>query len=226
MVRGMFSHDPGYPDRTDSVTKLDFYGNDGVCLFKYFVNKDDPQKKFVCAILVLNFACFVFISISYILIGVVSSNSSKRLASSKNRSQINKRNRKMNRRIAIIITTDFCCWVPFIVVCALHFLEILDATRWYSLFSMIILPINSVINPLLYDDIVMSILGAPFRSISSQISNTTIYQSFITHVSTVHPEGEEVEMESKDGSGSGKDGNIRTTEIGADKPKLERIPEV
>ena len=34
-----------------------------------------------------------------------------------------------------------------------HYLEILDATPWYSVFSMAILPINSVINPLLYNDI-------------------------------------------------------------------------
>ena len=67
MVRNMFSHDVGLYDPTKKVQKQNFYGNDGVCLFKYFVRSDDPQKEYVWAILLLNFVCFIFISISYIL---------------------------------------------------------------------------------------------------------------------------------------------------------------
>ena len=83
----------------------------------------------------------------------------------------------MNRRIAIIITTDFLCWVPFIGVCVLHSLEVLDATPWYSLFSMVILPINSVINPLLYDNVVTYVMRAPVQSLSARISNSTLFHS-------------------------------------------------
>ena len=64
----------------------------------------------------------------------------------------------MNRKIAIIIATDFFCWIPFIVICALHSLEVIDATSWYAPISIIILPINSIINPLLYDDTVTKYL--------------------------------------------------------------------
>ena len=46
MVSSMFSHDEDYVDHTTTVRKQEFYGNDGVCLFKYFVNDDDPQRKF------------------------------------------------------------------------------------------------------------------------------------------------------------------------------------
>ena len=35
-VRDMFSHDFDYEDLTEKVDKVDFHGNDGVCLFKYF----------------------------------------------------------------------------------------------------------------------------------------------------------------------------------------------
>ena len=184
MYRGMFSHDVGYPDHTDTVTKLDFYGNDGVCLFKYFVDNNDPQRNFVWTILAVNFVCFLFISISYILIGIVSRDSSKGLINSQNNRQISDRNRKMSRRITIIITTDFCCWVPFIVVCVLHSLEVLDATPWYGIFSMIILPINSVINPFLYDDFVTRSLKALFQSLSARITNSAIYQTIITRLIT------------------------------------------
>ena len=189
MARNMFSHDIAHSDYTEGITKLGFYGNDGVCLFKYFVDKDDPQKLFVWAILAVNFVCFLFISVSYILISVVSKNSSKSLTNSQNKRQICKRNHKMNRRITIIIATDFCCWVPIIIICAFHFLEVLNATTWYSLFSMIILPINSVINPFLYDDVLAGILKAQTRSIS------TMYQSFRAQFSTVQPSLNVIELE-------------------------------
>ena len=174
MVRDMFSHDFDYEDLTSHVVKLDFYGNDGVCLFKYFVQNQDPQKLFVWGILVLNFICFFLISISYLSIGILSKRSSRRLTRSKNNRQIAQRNNRMNQRIAIIITTDFLCWVPFILICILHSVEVIDATPWYSIFSMVILPINLVINPLLYDDIVTSTIGAPFRALTKRIYNSAI----------------------------------------------------
>ena len=177
MVSGMFSHDLDYEDLTEIVDKVDFYGSDGVCLFKYFVQNQDPQRLFVWSILVLNFICFILISISYLLIGILSRRSSKSLASSKNNRQIAQRNNRMNQRIAIIITTDFLCWVPFILICTLHSLEVIDATPWYSIFSMVILPINSVINPLLYDDVVTKTIGAPVRFLLTRISNSTVFQS-------------------------------------------------
>jgi hypothetical protein len=194
MVSNMFSHDKGYMDHTETVTKQHFYGNDGVCLFKYFVDKDDPQKEFVWAILMVNFVCFLFISISYILIGVVSRDSSKNLRNAQNENRIEKRNQKMNRRITIIITTDFCCWIPFVIICALHFLEILDATPWYSIFSMTVLPINSVINPLLYDDFIIRKMKAPLIYIYSKLINSAIYQIIRERFTTRRPETIEMEQ--------------------------------
>ena len=178
MVQKMFSHDLEYGDLTEKVDKVDFYGNDGVCLFKYFVQNQDPQRLFVWSILALNFICFVLISISYLFIGILSRRSSKSLVSSKNNRQIAQRNNRMNQRIAIIITTDFLCWVPFILICIFHSVEVIDATPWYSIFSMVVLPINSVINPLLYDDVVTKTIAAPVRSLSTRISNSTFFQRF------------------------------------------------
>ena len=154
IVAGMFSHDFKYEDLTKATRKVGFYGNDGVCLFKYFIQEKDPQQAFVWTILVLNFTCFFVISVCYIIIGTLSVKSSKTVSQTGNNHAL-QRARRMNQKIAIIIATDFLCWVPFIVTCLLHYLEVLDATQWYSVFSVIILPINSVINPLLYSDFIM-----------------------------------------------------------------------
>ena len=176
MMSEMYSHDNGYEDHTKNIQKVDFYGNDGVCLFKYFVKENDPQRHLVWAILSLNFVCFFFITASYLIIGIISHKSSKSLTLSGGNQQINQRNRKMNLRITIIITTDFLCWVPFIVICVLHSLEVLDATPWYGLFSMIILPINSVINPLIYDDTVTNLIIVPIQRLGTQITDSRIYR--------------------------------------------------
>jgi hypothetical protein len=39
------------------------------------------------------------------------------------------------------------------VISLFHVAGVLDATSWYSLFSIIFLPINSVINPIIYDSV-------------------------------------------------------------------------
>ena len=49
--------------------KVDFYGNAGVCIFKYLVRTDDPQWIFSSSVLLMNCLCFLFISGSYMLIG-------------------------------------------------------------------------------------------------------------------------------------------------------------
>ena len=69
---------------------------------------------------------------------------------------VNKRNQKLQRKVATIIITDFLCWVPFVFVCFLHFFEVLDATPQYGLFSIVLLPINSVINPFLYSEVMIA----------------------------------------------------------------------
>ena len=172
-----------------------FYGNDGVCLFKYFIRNADPQKSFVWTILVFNFICFGIISVSYIIISTVSARSSRSVSSKQSSSQIRQRNRRMNQRISIIITTDFICWVPFIVICMLHYLEVVDATPWYSVFSMIILPINSVINPLLYNDVITRNVGILLSRTISRVSRVTETLISKVYPSTQSEPQEDIELQ-------------------------------
>ena len=162
LVDGMFSSNYGGLERR----KIDFYGNDGVCLFKYFVTGKDPQRLYTWAILSINFFCFIIISIAYTFINFKTVRSGKSL---KGNRQINKRNKKTQRKISIIIATDFFCWIPFVLICCLHSLSIFDATPWYALFSLVILPINSVINPLLYDDTISGRILKRFNTIHQSL---------------------------------------------------------
>ena len=197
MIDDMFSHDPSpVQDYTEQKVRLGFYGNDGVCLFKFFVQPADPQRTFVWSVLALNFLCFIIISICYVAISISTSRSSQNIT--QGNKQLQQRNARMNRKIAFIIATDFLCWIPFIVVCTLHSLEAVDATNWYALFSIIILPINSIINPLLYDDTVTTFLVTPFQRLSTRVTETSVVRWISERTGSVREEpGDHVEMERK-----------------------------
>ena len=164
MVGEMFSQQYGLFERHRK--KLNFYGNDGVCMFKFFVKFSDPQNYFVWGVLALDKTFFAIIAISYVIITTVSKRSTDNLGD-----RFKKRHRKTQRKITLIISTNFFCWVPFIFVCILHTTNILDATEWYSIFSVIILPINSVINPFLYDELLSGKLSAVFFFLKSIYHN-------------------------------------------------------
>ena len=153
MTQEMFSNDYGGVEGA----KVEFYGSDSVCIFKYLVTASDPQHIFSLAILLMNFLCFILISICYIVIQFHVKRSTRHCTAET--SARRRRELRLQTKISVIIATDFLCWIPFIVVCLLHFFEVIDATPWYPLFSVIILPLNSIINPLLYSDHITTLTG-------------------------------------------------------------------
>ena len=136
-----------------------FYGNAGVCIFKYLVTKTDPQRAFSLSILTINLVCFLVISSSYILIYQQSKGSSGNKSSHRNAQTT-----ALQAKIAFIIFTDFLAWVPFTIICFLHFGGFVDATRLYPFFSVIVLPLNSIINPVLYNTALFNFLFNPLMS--------------------------------------------------------------
>ncbi|KAL5254701.1 hypothetical protein ACHWQZ_G014214 [Mnemiopsis leidyi] len=181
LVRAMFSNDYGNLD--NKIFRVEFYGNDGVCLFKFFVTHDDPQRVFSLAILTISMLCFSVVAAAYIYINfsAVKSSSSLTKEPGPTADAVNKRNRKLQRKVATIILTDFICWVPFILVGFLHYFEVLDATPLYGFFSIIMLPINSVINPFLYSDLMSKLakrVGTVFTDSISKFK--AVFASYTT----------------------------------------------
>lgn len=129
---------------------LKFYGNDGVCLFKYFVSPDDPQRIFSLAVLSLNLLCFLVISTTYINVILTASGSSNKTAVTKDTA----RGAQLQTKITLMVLTNILSWVPFAVICILHTLDKIDATRYYKVSSILLLPINSCVNPVIYSNVV------------------------------------------------------------------------
>ena len=103
------------------------------------------------------------------MINIKSQKSSKNSGQNNNPEAIRK-NRAMQNRIALIIATDFACWVPFIIISGLHNLETIDVSNWYVTFAMIVLPLNSVINPLLYDNTLREFFDETVKHFAAALS--------------------------------------------------------
>ena len=165
LVDKMFTKDYG----TLTRSPIHFYGNDGVCLFKYFVRSDDARRSrqtvenvtdivdhkgnlMVWLMLGINLFCVILISACYVLLNIIVRKSSKDFDDTdEGASQAKHNSEVLQKRITILIASDFLCWTPFIIISALHNLKYIDATQWYVAFAITLLPINSVVNPLIYD---------------------------------------------------------------------------
>ena len=172
LINGMFTNVHGGV----SHGTLGFYGNDPVCLFKFFVSSDEPQNAYSWSLLATNFVCVGVISISYLVVFVITSATSLRQSQGVTGDMVRSRNNRLQRKISIIILTNFLCWVPFIITCFLHTIGQIDASPWYALLSILILPVNSVINPLLYDDTMGRIIRRVFRWIRTEVDRREFAQ--------------------------------------------------
>ena len=168
LIDGMFSKNYGVD--VLGRKRLKFYGNDGVCLFKFFVKADDPQRIYAWVVISMNMICFAIISVCYVFINIGAKVSSKVLTREKAGHQTRKRNRRLQRKISLIIGTDFLCWLPITIASGLHSGAIIDATRYYALISIVFLPINSVINPVLYDDLFSVLLRRFYENVVGTFS--------------------------------------------------------
>ena len=214
-VAEMFTNEHG----TIRWRKVHYYANDGHCLFKYFVRNDDARRsrqssqvktevvdiidfegnKLLWCVQAINFVCFLVMSISYVRITIQTWKSSS--SSGQNSSLANVRQKeKIELKISLIIVTDFICWIPYITICALHNFQFIDATHWYVYFAMVLLPVNSVINPLLYDDALSGLLVSTTRSVITKMSSfASMIYSRSSKLFSRSQEREDISFEMLDG---------------------------
>ena len=198
-VDGMFTQQDGYLSRRP----VHFYGNDGVCLFKYFVRSDDARRirqsiestaditdhkgdPVVWLMLGVNLVCFIIITFCYIVINIQTRISSRRSGQHHNPERV-RDNKSLQNKITLIVATDFLCWVPFIIISGMHNIGVFDATKWYVTYAMIALPLNSVINPLIYDKTLTELLGRKLGDVKILIRHSTsaVVSSITRFISTM-----------------------------------------
>uniref|UniRef100_H2Y2E5 G-protein coupled receptors family 1 profile domain-containing protein n=2 Tax=Ciona intestinalis TaxID=7719 RepID=H2Y2E5_CIOIN len=96
---------------------------------------------------------FLYILISYL---VIYHDARRSAAMNRNDDE----NRIMQARITRLVVTDFACWGP---VCVMAFLNLLGVDMpdvAYAFAAIILLPINSALNPILYSNVLSVLYGS------------------------------------------------------------------
>jgi len=104
------------------------------------------------AIICFRFFALIFIATSYASIYLKST-------SSVPTEQASDRGRKMQRKITILILTDVTCWLPICVMSFLSMRSIVIPSILYAVSAIILLPINSSLNPVIYTDVMQMIFS-------------------------------------------------------------------
>ena len=60
----------------------------------------------------------------------------------------------MHKKIYRLMATDFCCWIPITIMVFINFSGTPVSDIAYVISAIVLLPINSALNPILYSDII------------------------------------------------------------------------
>ena len=124
-----------------------YYSSNSVC-FPDFFSANYPAMPLSITILLNNFFGIVFIACSYVCI---IHKTSKPVAG--RHSTVNKSNDNMKRRVTCIIVTNALCWTPIIIAAFVSYLGHKLPALFHPFSAIVILPINSVINPIIYSKV-------------------------------------------------------------------------
>ena len=132
----------------DDSGNFGFYSRSAVCLPLQLSEGRPAGWEYSVAFFVgLNFVSFMFILVAYITMFWTV----KRVARAVRSTNLNKES-AMAKRLVFIVMTDFCCWMPIIIINILSLTGHFDdpdkiAYVWIAVF---VLPLNSSLNPILY----------------------------------------------------------------------------
>ena len=130
-----------------SVAIFGFYGQTSICMPQFYVAYGESSWEYSIFITTVNFLSFVFIAVCYIWIVKYSCKSFANVKRARN-NRAKHQAAKMQRRIARIIATDFCCWIP-ICIMAYVGLRVKFPDIVYQISAVLLFPINSALNPFL-----------------------------------------------------------------------------
>ncbi|XP_071509192.1 uncharacterized protein [Diadema antillarum] len=99
----------------------------------------------------INLILFLFILVCYIIIFVNVRRSTKAMGTSRHTSSARDQEIKLAAKMAVIVGTDFCCWMPVIIMGILSQTSLVELpVSLYAWCAVFILPINASLNPYLY----------------------------------------------------------------------------
>ena len=132
-----------------TIKTFGFYSSSSVCLPDFF-SKSFLASRYSAALLSFNLLIIIFICVGYALIfrSIQRKKVEKR---SKEKTAQNKKT--MFVRVFLVVATDVVCWLPIIIMSFLGLSGYEIPGIAHSVSSIVLLPINSLLNPVLYSKI-------------------------------------------------------------------------
>lgn len=137
-----------------SVVQIGFFGyysNSSVCFPNLYTQPGSPHFAYSLFIVVFNFCAIIFIAAAYITIYRSSSLIVANPRHSKSTDDGQQDERKtLRRRITVVIATNTMCLLPICLMAFVSFSGKILPSEAYSLSSVLLLPVNSLVNPIVY----------------------------------------------------------------------------
>lgn len=148
-VRAVEATNMHYPNVSPDLTGyFGYYSTDGVCIPRLFrLEGTGPLHPLTLVVVSVNFTCLAFIIVSYAMIYWIST---RNVLNSANSTSTRNRGSTMQRKISALIITDLCCWLPICVMAFLTQRQTYVSGTTYAIAAIILLPINSSLNPMIY----------------------------------------------------------------------------
>ncbi|XP_064630861.1 G-protein coupled receptor GRL101-like [Lineus longissimus] len=129
-----------------------YYSRSGVCLSLHLTSEPAPGWEYSVAIFLgLNLDAFMIIAVLYTWMYVIIKRSVDMMKHKTSRKKGENKELVVARKMALIILTDFACWMPIIILgLAAISGKVTIPGDVYAWIAVFVLPINSAMNPILY----------------------------------------------------------------------------
>uniref|UniRef100_H2YBV9 G-protein coupled receptors family 1 profile domain-containing protein n=1 Tax=Ciona savignyi TaxID=51511 RepID=H2YBV9_CIOSA len=124
-----------------------FFGETSVCLPRLFVKVGDTAWGYSIFIVILNFCLFTFMGIIYMKLY---KKGKQRIIAGKRKSKL------LIRTVSLVILPNICCWVPICTMALVSLAGVKLDNTVYVVCAGVLLPINSVLNPIIYSNIAVN----------------------------------------------------------------------
>ena len=105
---------------------------------------------------------------------------------------------RLQRKVSLIIATDFLTWVPFITLAFLNYNKAVDGDSFYEFCSILLIPINSVLNPIIYNsDKILPRLRIWKSTVSGTISQVQTGATAVMTLNKINPINESKKEEAE-----------------------------
>ena len=131
--------------------KFGFFNQSPLCIQNLFSNNPDESLQ----LLKLLYICFLGVvilsfSVCYIWIVQVRYKSAVPSASPGNRRAALKNNKKLSRKVSLIISSQLLAWIPIIIATILSLTDREIPPDFYEMAAIVLIPVNSLLNPLFH----------------------------------------------------------------------------